>query len=116
MEEYSIKLAKLFDITYAHANYLIQFEEDRQSLDQQRIYRTGCIGDRFLTSNARRAVDRKTHIMDCYNPIRQKKQLQKLAQGFFSTKSVVLWDGKLLPDTEETTQLVDRISIFLTSS
>ena len=27
---YSIKLDELFDIAHAHANYLIQFEEDRQ--------------------------------------------------------------------------------------
>ena len=43
-EEYSIKLDKLFDIAHAHANYLIQFEEDRQFLAQQRINRSGSIG------------------------------------------------------------------------
>ena len=43
-EEYSIKLDKLFDIAHAHSNYLIQFEEDRQFLAQQRIYRSGSIG------------------------------------------------------------------------
>ena len=43
-EEYSIKLDKLFDIAHAHANYLIQFEKDRQFLAQQRINRSGSIG------------------------------------------------------------------------
>ena len=43
-EEYSIKLDKLFDIAHAHSNYLIQFEEDRQFLAQQRIDRSGSIG------------------------------------------------------------------------
>ena len=43
-EEYSIKLDKLFHIAHAHANYLIQFEEDRQFLAQQRINRSGSIG------------------------------------------------------------------------
>ena len=43
-EEYSIKLDKLFDIAHAHANYLIQFEEDRQFLAQQRINCSGSIG------------------------------------------------------------------------
>ena len=36
-EVYSIKLDELFDIAHAHANYLIQFEEDRQFQAQQRI-------------------------------------------------------------------------------
>ncbi|KAI6657040.1 hypothetical protein LOD99_11212 [Oopsacas minuta] len=58
--EYSIKLDKLFDIAHAHANYLIQFEGDRQFLVQQRMDRSGSIGDRFLTSNARRVVGQKT--------------------------------------------------------
>ena len=43
-EEHSIKLDKLFDIAHAHANYLIQFEEDRQFLAQQRIDLSGSIG------------------------------------------------------------------------
>ena len=43
-EEYSIKLDKLFDIAHAHSNYLIQFEEDRQFLAQQRIDRSGSSG------------------------------------------------------------------------
>ena len=43
-EEYSIKLDRLFDIAHAQANYLIQFEEDRQFLAQQRINRSGSIG------------------------------------------------------------------------
>ena len=43
-EEYSIKLDKLFDIVHGHANYLIQFEEDRQFLAQERINRSGSIG------------------------------------------------------------------------
>ena len=59
-EVYSIK-HELFDIAHAYANYLIQFEEDRQFLAQQRINRSGSIGgDRFLTSKASRAVGRKT--------------------------------------------------------
>ena len=50
----------------------------------------------------------------------RQKQRYKSAkdnrQGFSSTKSVVHWDGKLLPDTDESTQLVDRMAVLLTSS
>ena len=46
----------------------------------------------------------------------RQKSAQEIRQGFSSTKSVVHWDGKLLPDTDESTQLVDRIAVLLTSS
>ena len=46
----------------------------------------------------------------------RQKSAQKIRQGFSSTKSVVHWDGKLLPDTDESTQLVDRTAVLLTSS
>ena len=42
---------------------------------------------------------------------RQKQRLksaQEIRQGFSTTKSVVHWDGKLLPDTDESTQLVNN--------
>ena len=45
----------------------------------------------------------------------QQKLAQEIRQGFSSTKSVVHWDGKLLPDTDESTQLGDRIAFLLTS-
>ena len=207
-EEYSIKLDKLFDIAHAHSNYLIQFEEDRQFLAQQRIDRSGSIGgiDSSLATleglsaerRARRelsqssapksqftsqeidsepdettyedtsddgtftynstAVKKQRIISPKVNAVldrtntsvrkasmiaasvlntagvpsstvslsksnihrqRQKqrqKSAQEIRQGFSSTKSVVHWDGKLLPDTDESTQLVDRIAVLLTSS
>ena len=46
----------------------------------------------------------------------RQKSAQEIRQGFSSTKSVVHWDGKLLPDTDEISQLVDRIAFLLTSS
>ena len=205
---YSIKLDKLFDIAHAHSNYLIQFEEDRQFLAQQRIDRSGSIGgiDSSLATleglsaerRARRelsqssapksqftsqeidsepdettyedtsddgtftynstAVKKQRIISPKVNAVldrtntsvrkasmiaasvlntagvpsstvsllkstihrqRQKqrqKSAQEIRQGFSSTKSVVHWDGKLLPDTDESTQLVDRIAVLLTSS
>eukprot|EP00800_Vazella_pourtalesii_P013201 TRINITY_DN311_c0_g1_i1.p1 TRINITY_DN311_c0_g1~~TRINITY_DN311_c0_g1_i1.p1 ORF type:complete len:166 (+),score=6.08 TRINITY_DN311_c0_g1_i1:345-842(+) len=59
-EVYSIKLDELFDIAHAHANHLIQFEENRQFLAQQHKSFWEYRGDRFLTSKDRRAVGRKT--------------------------------------------------------
>ena len=46
----------------------------------------------------------------------RQKSAQEIRQGFSSTKSVVHWDGKLLPDTDESIQLVDRMAVLLTSS
>ena len=50
----------------------------------------------------------------------RQKQRQKSAaeirQGFSSTKSIEYWDGKLLLDTNESTQLVERMAVLLTSS
>ena len=46
----------------------------------------------------------------------RQKSAQEIRQGFYSTKSVVHWDGKFLPDTYESTQLVDRIAVLLASS
>ena len=46
----------------------------------------------------------------------RQKSAQQIRQGFSSTKSVVHWDGKLLPDADESTQLVDRMAVLLTSS
>ncbi|KAI6658846.1 hypothetical protein LOD99_15171 [Oopsacas minuta] len=45
----------------------------------------------------------------------RQKSAQEIRQGFSSTKSVVHWDGKLLPDTDESTQLIDRIAVLLAS-
>ena len=53
------------------------------------------------------------------NRQRQKqrhKSAQEIRQRFSSTKYFVHWDGRLLPDTDESTQLVDRIAVLLTSS
>ena len=46
----------------------------------------------------------------------RQKSAQEIRQGFSSTKSVVHWDGKFLPDTDESAQLVDLIAVLLTSS
>ena len=46
----------------------------------------------------------------------RQKSAQEIRQRFSSTKSVVHWDGKLLPDTYESTQLVERMAVLLTSS
>ena len=46
----------------------------------------------------------------------RRKSSQQIRQSFCSKKSVVHWDGKLLVDTDESTQLVDRIAVLLTSS
>ena len=46
----------------------------------------------------------------------RQKSAQKIRRGFSSTKSAEHWDGKLLPDTDESPQLVDRIAVLLTSS
>ena len=46
----------------------------------------------------------------------RQKSAQEIHQGFSSPKSVVHWDGKLLPDTDESTQLVERMAVLLTSS
>ena len=206
-EVYSIKLDELFDIAHAHANYLIQFEEDRQFLAQQRINRSGSIGgiDSSLARIEGLSAERRAHrellqssapksqftsqeidsepdettsedtsddetftynstavkkqriispkvnaVLDRTNTSvrkasmitasvlnkagvpastvslskssihrqRQKqrhKSAKEIRQGFSSTKSVVHWDGKLLPDTDESTQLVDRMVVLLTS-
>ena len=50
---------------------------------------------------------------------RQKQRqtsAKEMRQGFCSTKYVVHWDGKLLPDTDESTQLVERMAVLPTSS
>ena len=46
----------------------------------------------------------------------RQKSAQEIRQGFSSTKYVVHWDGKLLPDTDESTQLVERMAVLLNSS
>ena len=38
----------------------------------------------------------------------RQKSAQEIRHGFSTTKSVVHWDGKLLPDTDESTQLVNN--------
>ena len=207
-EVYSIKLDELFDIAHhahAHANHLIQFEEDRQFLAQQRINRSGSIGgiDSSLARIEGLSAERRAHrellqssapksqftsqeidskpdettsedtsddetftynstavkkqriispkvsaVLDRTNTSVRKasmitasvlnkvgvpantvslskssihrqrqKQRHKSAkdnrQGFSSTKSVVHWDGKLLPDTDESTQLVQDNAVII---
>ena len=62
-EVYSIKLDELFDIAHAHANHLIQFEEDRQFLAQQRINHSGSIGgiDSSLARIEGLSAERRAH-------------------------------------------------------
>ena len=83
-EEYSIKLDKLFDIAHAHANYLIQFEEDRKCLAQQRINRSGSIGwiDSSLARLKGLSAERRAQ-RELFNPLHQNRSspARKLIQS-----------------------------------
>ena len=78
------------------------FEKDRLILAQQRIHGlSGSIAglDSSLTAKEGRA-----------------QTAQQIHQSFCPKKSVLHWKRKLLVDTDESTQLVDRIAVLLASA
>ena len=108
-EEYSIKLDKLFDIAHAHANYLIQFEEDRQFLAQQRIDRSGSIGgidSSLATLEGCRPKD--AHIVNCYNPLHQNPNSP--ARKLIQTPTRLLMKTRVMMGHSHTIRLQSRSS------